>query len=233
MVSEAFKTIPKDMKEVAQRYGMLLLNAERVWLESPSKEPLADKHLEELRLVLYGPDSPADAPKQMDWGCLSLLPDRASQAEYQKLIKEVETKLNEGPPRSMVLWDSERTYDPRVFLRGHPNRQGIQVPRQFLEILSPRRKPFTQGSGRLELAKAIASRENPLTARVIVNQVWMRHFGRGLVSTPGDFGVRGDPPSHPELLDWLASEFMDNGWSLKKLHKLILTSATYQQESMD
>ncbi|MFZ9860504.1 MAG: PSD1 and planctomycete cytochrome C domain-containing protein [Gemmataceae bacterium] len=233
LVSEAFKTLPKDMKEVAQRYGKLILNAERVWLESPSKEPLADKHLEELRLVLYGPDSPADAPKQMDWGFLSLLPDRASQAEYQKLIKEVETKLNEGPPRSMVLWDSERTYDPRVFLRGHPNRQGIQVPRQFLEILSPRRKPFTQGSGRLELAKAIASRENPLTARVIVNQVWMRHFGRGLVSTPGDFGVRGDPPSHPELLDWLASEFMDNGWSLKKLHKLILTSATYQQESMD
>src|SRR5262249_22402980 len=89
------------------------------------------------------------------------------------------------------------------------------------------------GSGRLELASAIANRDNPLTARVLVNRVWMHHFGAGLVRTPGDFGLRGEPPSHPELLDWLASEFMDNGWSVKKLHRWILLSATYRQSSGD
>ncbi|MBI3413985.1 MAG: DUF1553 domain-containing protein [Verrucomicrobia bacterium] len=106
------------------------------------------------------------------------------------------------------------------------------MPRQFLEIVSPHgRAPFAKGSGRLELAQAIASRENPLTARVLVNRVWLHHFGAGLVRTPSDFGLRSDPPSHPELLDYLATRFMDEGWSLKKLHRLILLSGTYQQSS--
>ena len=94
------------------------------------------------------------------------------------------------------------------------------------------RAPFKDGSGRLELAKAIASKDNPLTARVFVNRVWMHHFGRGLVNTPGDFGTRGDLPTHPELLDWLATDFMDHGWQVKRLHKLMLMSETYQQTSL-
>ncbi len=84
---------------------------------------------------------------------------------------------------------------------------------------------------RLALADWIASEKNPLTARVAVNRIWHHHFGAGLVSTPGDFGTQGDRPSHPELLDWLAAEFMENGWSLKHLHRLILTSATWRQGS--
>jgi Protein of unknown function (DUF1553) len=106
------------------------------------------------------------------------------------------------------------------------------VPRQFLEILAgENRKPFTNGSGRLELAQAIASRDNPLTARVIVNRVWQWHFGQAIVRTVSDFGTRADAPSHPEMLDYLATWFMDNGWSLKKLNRLIVTSATYQQRA--
>src|SRR5207247_7010561 len=105
-----------------------------------------------------------------------------------------------------------------------------EVPRRFLQILAgDDRKPFTQGSGRLELAQAIANKDNPLTARVIVNRVWMHHFGAGLVRTPSDFGTRGDPPTHPELLDWLASVFVEDGWSVKKLHRRIVLSAAYRQ----
>jgi hypothetical protein len=91
--------------------------------------------------------------------------------------------------------------------------------------------PFTNGSGRLELARAIASADNPLTARVFVNRVWLQHFGAGLVSTPGDFGVRTEVPVQRDLLDYLAATFMENGWSTKQLHRLIVLSATYQQSS--
>jgi hypothetical protein len=106
------------------------------------------------------------------------------------------------------------------------------VPRRFLTLLGGSdEKPFTNGSGRLELAQAIANRDNPLTARVIVNRVWQWHFGEGIVRTPSDFGTRSEPPTHPELLDWLSTWFMDHGWSLKELNKLIVTSATYQQDS--
>jgi hypothetical protein len=86
------------------------------------------------------------------------------------------------------------------------------------------------GSGRLELARWLTDRANPLTARVIVNRVWQHHFGQGLVRTPSDFGLRGTPPSHPELLDYLAARFVSNGWSMKWLHRLIMLSRTFQQQ---
>src|SRR5207253_8391742 len=109
---------------------------------------------------------------------------------------------------------------------------GEEVPRRFLEILAgEKRQAFSQGSGRLELADAIASKDNPLTARLMVNRIWLHHFGAGLVRTPSDFGTRCEPPSHPELLDWLACRFMADGWSIKKLHRLIMLSAVYQQSS--
>src|SRR5690606_14023517 len=95
-------------------------------------------------------------------------------------------------------------------------------------LAGPNRQPFAKGSGRLELAQAIIDPRNPLTARVAVNRVWLHHFGAGLVTTPSDFGVRAEPPSHPQLLDWLASRFIEDGWSLKKLHRRILLSEAYQ-----
>ena len=97
--------------------------------------------------------------------------------------------------------------------------------------MKPGRAPFKNGSGRLEFAQTIASKDNPLTARVLANRAWLHHFGAGLVATPDDFGVRADPPTHPELLDWLAARFMDDGWSIKALHRLMMLSATYQESS--
>lgn len=122
----------------------------------------------------------------------------------------------------------------RVFIKGEPRTLGPEVPRGFLTILGGQKVPAEEkGSGRLELAEWIADPKNPLTARVIVNRVWQWNFGRGIVATPDDFGARGEPPSHPELLDYLATRFIESGWSIKKLQKLILMTRTYQMASGD
>ena len=224
-VRAAFEQSPASMKDVAARYGKLLASVD-------SPKPNADPDAEALRRVLYGPDAPADAPLALDWGFLSLFPDRGSQGEYQTLLRGVENWLLKGPPRAMALADAERSYQPRIFERGQPGRIGAEVPRQVPRIVNPQRRPFGAGSGRLDLAHEIVRPSNPLTARVFVNRVWMHHFGVGLVTTPGDFGLRGEPPSHPELLDWLAAEFVEGGWSQKRLHRLIMLSATYRRSSV-
>ncbi len=158
--------------------------------------------------------------------------DRNSLTDLQKKADQFKAKSPFAPPRAMVLNDNTRPNEPAIFLRGNPNTRGATVPRRMPEIVvGATRKPFANGSGRLELAEAIASDTNPLTARVIVNRVWGWHFGQALVRTPSDFGVRSEPPTHPELLDWLTKRFIEDGWSLKKLHKRILSSATYQQAS--
>ncbi|MBI3849793.1 MAG: PSD1 domain-containing protein [Verrucomicrobia bacterium] len=136
------------------------------------------------------------------------------------------------PARAPALVDGPAPKDSPIFIRGELENPGNIVPRRFLEVLSGTSRPtFKNGSGRLELAQAIANKNNPLTARVMVNRVWQHHFGEGFVTTPDDFGNQSTPPSHPELVDYLASRFMDDGWSLKKLHKSILLSATYQQST--
>jgi hypothetical protein len=236
---------PKSMAEAAQRFGEILARVDRKWQETLKPAQATDKPLpkrlddpaeEELRLVLYGDGTPPSVAKVFDWGFLSLLPDRPSQAEFEKLLKAMESWAMSGPgapPRAMVLQDVADPYEPRVFLRGNANRPGPAVPRQFAEVLSRERRPFQRGSGRLELAQAIVDPANPLTARVIVNRVWMHHFGKPLVDTPSDFGMRSDPPTHPELLDYLAATFVQRGWSLKDLHRRIMTSAAYQQSSAD
>jgi hypothetical protein len=117
-----------------------------------------------------------------------------------------------------------------VFIRGNPAAKGEEVPKGFLQVL-PCPTPAGKDFSRLDLANAVASRDNPLTARVIVNRVWAWHFGRGIVGTPSNFGALGERPSHPELLDWLAVNFVKNGWSLKWLHRQIVLSAVYQLDS--
>ena len=149
-----------------------------------------------------------------------------SQGEVDRYLLNNRT----APEHATVLVDRELPSTPRVLLRGNPLTKGDAVPRQFLSLFGAQR-PFTQGSGRLELAKAIIDPRNPLTARVMVNRIWQHHFGRGLVSTPSDFGKQGTAPSHPELLDWLAQRFIDSGWSIKAMHRLIMMSETYQQSS--
>jgi hypothetical protein len=235
---------PHTLAEAARRYGELLNGADKRWQEARARAEkdkticnrLPDPAEEELRRAFYGPDS-APNVAMSPFGDLDLLPDRPSQDRLQKLRKAIETWRATGPgapPRAMVLVDGRVPVSPRVFLRGNPNYLGETVPRQFLGVLAgAQRRPFRMGSGRMELAQAIIDRHNPLTARVMVNRIWMHHFGTGLVRTPSDFGMRSDPPSHPELLDYLATTFMTKGWSIKAMHRLIMLSAVYRQKSDD
>jgi len=240
-------TPPTEMAEVAARYGKLLQNVAR-----EESRAVRDRR---LRDVLFAADSPttiADMPlADTEW-----LFDEAVRKELNALQARVDgwdLTSPQASPHALVLKDLPDEPQPRVFNRGNRADKGAVVPRQLPEVIGgPGRKPFRHGSGRLELARAIASRDNPLTARVMVNRVWMGHFGRGIVNTPSDFGTRGDAPSHPELLDWLAATFVAGaepgtrervpgpapgspglGWSLKKLHRLILLSNVYQQASED
>jgi len=152
----------------------------------------------------------------------------------KKQLAELQSQLNtltETPPPSGPLMPSVRggAQPMQVYIRGNPEKLGEQAPPGFLRVLSkteeqPVGKPFT----RLDLAKAIVHPENPLTARVLVNRVWHYHFGRGIVPTLSNFGKLGSPPTHPELLDTLAVQFMEAGWSLKWLHREIMLSTTYQ-----
>ena len=215
---------PASIAEVAQRYGELLAAFDK-------KDPLPDPQQEALRQVLYGEQTPTNIAVS-DADKLLRRDTRNTLRDLQKKVEGYQANNPDAPPRAMVLVDDSAPRNSRVFLRGNPGNPGKEVPRQFLSILSgEKREPFKDGSGRLELAKAIASPDNPLTARVMVNRVWAWHFGNALVRTPSDFGLRSDPPTHPELLDYLALRFVSEGWSLKKLHRAIMLSATYQQGS--
>jgi len=234
----------RSLADVAQVYGQVLNGVEQIWqdkirrftLDGRPAEPLPDPALESLRQVFHGSDSPPNVI-MLPYGDLGLLPDRPSQAELQKLRNGVQNWLTTGPgapARAMSLEDAPTAFEPRVYVRGNPHNRGQSVPRRFLAVASTtERKPFREGGGRLELARAIASRDNSLTVRAIVNRVWMHHFGTPLVATPGDFGLRSDPPKLPELLDHLASRFIEGGWSIKALHRRIMLSSTYQQRSDD
>jgi cytochrome c553 len=159
----------------------------------------------------------------------------AEKAEDVEQIAALKQQLNQqeqtAPPiypraHAMLEGGSE---DMRVALRGNLLKPGELAPRRFLRVVAGDDPPrFTQGSGRIELARAIASENNPLTARVIANRIWQHHFGRGIVASASNFGELGARPTHPELLDWLASRLIESGWSLKSLHREILLSSTYQ-----
>ncbi|MEW5975669.1 MAG: PSD1 and planctomycete cytochrome C domain-containing protein [Acidobacteriota bacterium] len=150
---------------------------------------------------------------------------RAEQVRKEKEVPEMY-------PFLMTIEDVEKPQNLRVRIRGNPDNLGEEAPRQFLTVLCQGEpEPFSAGAGRLDLAKAVADPTNPLTARVAVNRVWMYHFGRALVGTPGNFGRLGEKPSHPELLDYLAARLVEQGWSLKALHKEIMLSATYALSS--
>lgn len=156
-----------------------------------------------------------------------------STGEKVGALERERTALVASAPTQDVAYSvTEGTpHDVKIQLRGDPEKPGAVVPRRWLEVFGGELVPARSGSGRLELAGWIASKNNPLTARVMINRIWLHHFGRGLVKTPNDFGTRGLPPTHPELLDWLAAEFVAGEWSIKRLHKLIMLSTTYQQAS--
>ena len=183
-----------------------------------------------LKDVLTEKNGPLAIPKDR---ADKLLPEssKAVLAEIQKELDTAKKELGPKYPTAHSLTDGKPA-NVKVNLRGNHKELGDEVPRRFLAILSPADpQPFREGSGRLELARAIADPANPLTARVMVNRVWQHHFGRGLVGTPSNFGLLGERPTHPELLDHLAAKFVASGWSLKQLHREFLLSATYRLES--
>ena len=149
------------------------------------------------------------------------------------LINELRLSHPGAPGEAMVVQDSEAPKDSYVFKRGDKNNKGEIVPRQFLDILSKEgeRKPYVDGSGRYEFAQSIATKENTITARVAVNRTWMKHFIEGFVITADDLGNMSEKPSHPELLDYLANDFMENGWTMKRLHRMIVMSNVYRLDS--
>jgi len=157
------------------------------------------------------------------------------QKEYEPLkaaAKEAAEKVPPQPAQCHGVADLEKPADLKVYVRGNPHKTGENAPRRFLRVLAGTEAPlFKRGSGRLELAEAIADARNPLTARVFVNRLWQQTFGRGLVATPSNFGALGSRPSHPELLDALADRFVRHGWSVKTLHRELLLTAAYQRSS--
>ena len=158
--------------------------------------------------------------------------DRRKLQNLQRVVDKFVADRQMEPDKALVVTDRAKPSGQRVFIRGNPSRPGEVVTRKFPAIACKDRqsREFKKGSGRLEMARQIASADNPLTGRVLVNRVWMWHFGEGLVRTVSDFGNQGQDPDNPELLDWLSNWFMANGWSIKKLHRLILTSETWRQK---
>jgi hypothetical protein len=200
----------------------------------------AEAKIEELQAEIKTLKAKKPAPANAK-ARLEELTDRIKQLEATPGYKAVAVRgitdahvsvVSRGPNKTRLEYEDGVGHDIAMHTRGNPNRPGPVVPRRFLTVLSGEdSKSFTQGSGRLELARAIVTDGAPLAARVIVNRVWKHHFGRGLVETPSDFGRQGDRPSHPELLDDLAARFVAAGWSLKWLHREIMLSSAYQQTS--
>lgn len=230
---------PESMSDVARAYGQVLTDVHRKWLTAKEAAPditsLPNEDEEQLRQVLYGDDSPfAMTPRETLEAYLLDAEQNRDLAQAYLTFDAWLAGTGLAPDRAHVLYESGRIHEPHVFIRGNPERTGRRVSRRAPGLLGPQlAAPFAQGSGRLELANAIVSPDNPLTARVIVNRVWTHLFGSGLVGTPSNFGLRSDPPTHPRLLDYLAFRFMSEGWSIKKLQRWILLSGTWQQTSVD
>ena len=157
--------------------------------------------------------------------------DADRRARHRELLAELKKFTRPPPlPLSMALQNGGAPAVAFILNRGEYSQPGEEVTAGFPAVLPARAVPVQPGKARRTvLADWLTSRDNPLTARVMVNRIWQHHFGRGLVQTPSDFGTHGLKPTHPELLDWLAAEFVDQGWSVKRMHKLILMSAAYRQ----
>jgi len=184
-------------------------------------------------------------PRGPFWVKSKPAPNLLSQDDRQTLskMKEELTKLKKTPPPGIETGNGmleggtpqsqyEGIRDWYVLVRGRYDRKGERAPRAFPRLLAgDHQAPITHGSGRLELAGWITSPDNPMTAKVMANRIWQHHFGEGIVRTPNNFGKLGVAPTHPDLLDWLALRFIDGGWSIKRMHRMIMLSAAYQQSS--
>lgn len=244
IVAAVFKgATPANIDDVRKLYDKVFAAAapkSAIWIDemkvgSSGKVEGVDDALAEIMQVPMS-IKPGGRMSMADFrSAVDRLPNRKRGGLEGALVRYNELQLTHpgAPAHAMIVKDREKPTNSPVFIRGQANNHGDVVPRRFLEILSPGHKPapFSVGSGRFELARAIASKENPLTARVLVNRVWMYHFGEGFVPTPEDLGTMSEKPTHPELLDYLADYVMENGWSIKNLHRLIMNSRVYFESS--
>ena len=221
---------PETKLQFAHLVAILL---QETYLKSLTKDAQlsnAEKQLKELV-------ANNDTPTHVTVANVTTFYNRDDTNKRQKVLRPVQQHkafARGNPPRAMVLAEKSQPYDPRIFIRGQAGRKGDHVPRQFLYVVAgPDRKPFKQGSGRLEMAQAIANPKNTLTPRVMVNRIWMNHFTTPIVTTPSDFGIRSETPLHLDVLDYLADLFVRSDWSIKRVHREILLSATYRQASRD
>ncbi|MEN9575777.1 MAG: hypothetical protein RL514_3632 [Verrucomicrobiota bacterium] len=229
LVAKLFTTPPENIGALAEGYGKLFRETER--LADKGEKP------EGARAGLHAFLHDKGSPVLLTSASLKRIAGAGlnnKEATERAKLDELKRTHPGSPPRAMALSDVAKPKDPFVMIRGEPTNKGPVVKRRWLEILGGSdAKPFTTGSGRLDLANEVANKDNPLTARVFVNRVWNWHFGDAIVRTLGDFGLRSDPPSNQALLDHLAARFMADGWSVKQLHKAILLSATWQQSALD
>jgi hypothetical protein len=214
---------PANRQELAKLYGALIA-------ANDGDQAHGDATKEAIRQVLRGDGTPTMVGYDKANDVLNGK-DEEQLREKRKKVDELASQHPGAPARAMVMTDRKDVHNVKVFIRGQPGNQGEEAPRRFLSFLSKPDAKFTDGSGRLELARSITDPSNPLTARVIVNRVWGWHFGTALVRTPSDFGLRSEAPVQLDLLNWLAARFIADGWSLKKLHRLIMLSAVYQQSA--
>jgi hypothetical protein len=216
-----------------------MMKTTSAWVSNPSRDDLSKANLVSLDRAKFGlwEDMLGDhgvlhyGDAKKEGGQNRPFPLGRLAHHLTQLRAQLAALKKDLPPAYPVLQtivDKEKPEEQHVWIRGDQNNPGDLAPPHFLAILSPAEpERFERGKERLELAEAIASPVNPLTARVIVNRVWQQHFGYGLVRTPSNFGSQGDRPSHPELLDYLAGRFVREGWSLKKLHREIMLTAAY------
>jgi len=220
----------RNAEDLAARYEEALVGVLDKWYRRLEQEPqlqrLESEGEEQLRRFALGPDNPLaihDVVEDVHGGDV-----RETLSELRQRIARLERTC--PPSATAMIATDGQSQDVRVQIAGQPNNLGDSAPRGVPSCLGFQgpSEPL-QGSGRAYLADCIASAANPLTARVMVNRLWKQHFGRGLVATPDNFGAQGELPSHPDLLDFLATRFIQSSWSLKAMHRLMMLSATYQQ----
>src|SRR6266576_5529005 len=230
---EAYRARTKAIEDELKQYADSIAPKQAAW-EASLTEPQRAKLKDEVQTaLLLLPEHRNEEQKKTAFAAF-----RDQDEGYKKLQKKLD-RFKKDEPRitaTMVLQERDQPRESYVFIKGDFTRKGDPVVPAVLRILNP--FPKKENPTRLDLARWIVDPQNPLAARVQVNRIWQQYFGRGLVETENDFGTQGSPPSHPELLDWLACEFLEpaadrpaNHWSLKHLHRLILTSAAYRQSS--
>jgi len=218
---EEIAKLRAEAEALKERYPKLVANLEKYWRDPvlrpppPPPAPVKDPNT---------PPVPTVAQRRRGGG--------ASAEPFMNTVYDAAQYVDGSDANyTWIHYQAGESRDLPVLLRGSVNSPGEVTPRHFLNVLSNGETKLGAGSGRADLAQKIFTDAAPLTARVIVNRVWGWHFGRPLVGTPSDFGTQGEKPSHPELLDDLAARFIQNGWSLKWLHREIMLSAAYQQSS--